>query len=473
MLRRPLLSLLVLATCVVARPAFAQPEAERVAACEAASIRAQRSKIAHALVQSRKDLLVCSASDCPTLIRRDCDRWLTELDAILPTIVPGAQDARGRDLADVRVDVDGTNVAARIEGAAVPIDPGAHTLRFSRGTGSEARVVEQQIVVREGERGRPVSVRFPPGPGEEPKPPPPPPEPSPWLSIGTYVFAGLSITALGVGTIETIRGVSQYKDLRDSCGATRSCEPSAVEGARHALSEEIADTRDTFTTALLGVRGELSDAVAEVRDANAAANQATRNELAADITLTRTELSGEIGEIRERQLGALARLKLVDAAVTNTIGDVTELRDQIERAVNHSAAEAREGLTAVLTAWNTRFDTLATQGAHTEEDLVHARETLQREITRVEACTFAALEKLAADIATGDAQLQQTIGAELAEVRDQASGALARLTLIDQALRGTPELEQRIQKLEIAAGNTETEQALADFADLARKLRAS
>jgi hypothetical protein len=206
----------------------AEPDVNAAAVCEAASVSAQRLKLAHGLVQARKDLLKCSAPECPTVIRRDCDRWLTEVDAILPTIVPGAQDAHGKDLSDVRVDVDGVNVASRIEGAAVPIDPGQHLVRFTRGTS----VVDQQIVVREGERGRPVVVRFPPLPGEEPPPPPPPPEPSKWLTIGTYAFAGLSIVGLGVGTVETIRGVSEYRDLRDSCGATRTCAPDAVESAR-------------------------------------------------------------------------------------------------------------------------------------------------------------------------------------------------------------------------------------------------
>ena len=204
---------------------------DTVAECEAASIRAQRHRNDHALVAAKKDLLLCAAATCPGVIRRDCDRWLGEVDAILPTIVPAAQDAQGRDLVDVQVELDNVSVSTRIDGAAVPLDPGSHVVRFRR----NGIVVDQRIVVREGERARPVVAKFP-GPEEKPAPPPPPPppprEPPNILTIGTYAFAGLAVVGLGVGTIETIRGVSEYRDLRDSCGRTRSCAPSDVESAR-------------------------------------------------------------------------------------------------------------------------------------------------------------------------------------------------------------------------------------------------
>lgn len=164
----------------------------------------------------------------------------------------------------------------------------------------------------------------------------------------------------------------------------------SIDGARLGLTEEINNARETMATAL---------------------------------TATRTELSEEIGELRERQLGGLARLKLVDAAVTNTIGEVTELRDTLDQRI-----------ASALAAWNARFDDIADSIELTSEDLAQARHALAAETHRVEASTLVALEKLAGDIASGDQNIRQTLSAELAELRDQATGALARLTLIDRAL---------------------------------------
>src|SRR5436190_6329552 len=67
---RSVLASLVLVACLLSAHRAHATDAE---ACEAASVKAQRLKLAHGLVEAKKELLVCSASECPTLVRRDCD----------------------------------------------------------------------------------------------------------------------------------------------------------------------------------------------------------------------------------------------------------------------------------------------------------------------------------------------------------------------------------------------------------------
>ena len=49
-----------------------------------------------------------------------------------PTIIIDAKDEVGHDVGDVTVLVDDAMVAAEIDGKAIPLDPGPHTVRLQR-----------------------------------------------------------------------------------------------------------------------------------------------------------------------------------------------------------------------------------------------------------------------------------------------------------------------------------------------------
>jgi hypothetical protein len=182
------------------------------------------------------------------------------------------------------------------------------------------------------------------------------------------------------------------------------------------------------------------------------------------------------------------------------------------------AAEIENGVQAQLQHanpdWDQRFDAITVRVSRGEQQLQHIQQRLGAEFDRIEASTFAALEKLRRDIGAGDAAAAQRLDAaleemraELAEVRNRAvnevhllreehTGAVARLTLLDNALTrlegasisvngrfdqiesalggADPELERRIAQLEYASANAETEQALTivrrDVAALVERL---
>lgn len=203
------------------------------------------------------------------------------------------------------------------------------------------------------------------------------------------------------------------------------------------LRAQLADAEDGAQTALEETAETLRQAGAALAAEFARATQDNRTALES----VHSDLSSEIAELRDRQAGGLARLKLVDAAVTNTIGEVSTLRETVEQRAASAEAAVRAVLAQSQTDWDQRFGALATRIANGEREAVESHNTLRAESERVEACTFAALEKLAGDRVEGDAKLQERIDdlyarllGDVGDMRDLNSGALARLKLLDQAL---------------------------------------
>ena len=140
----------------MARPANGQEKFDKKE-CPGAAEKTQRLRSEGKLREAREQAVICARAQCPGVIRKDCEPWLSEIDAALPTIVVGAKDG-GKDVIDVKVSIDGAPVATVLDGKSITINPGAHTFRYER-EGSEA--VEEKIVIREGEKARQVTVVFP------------------------------------------------------------------------------------------------------------------------------------------------------------------------------------------------------------------------------------------------------------------------------------------------------------------------
>src|SRR5262249_17676788 len=121
--------------------------------CITAANEGQDGRAAGKLVLAHDRFVACSRAECPAIIRKSCAGWLDEVNASLPTIVLGARDSRGQDVLDVRVFLDDTRLAEKLDGTGVSLDPGSHRLRFER---ESSPPVEIDLVAREGEKNRPV-----------------------------------------------------------------------------------------------------------------------------------------------------------------------------------------------------------------------------------------------------------------------------------------------------------------------------
>jgi hypothetical protein len=254
--------------------------------CLSAFERSIKLRNQHELTAAREQLLICASASCPKDVHEECASRVAEIGEQLPTLVFEAKDRAGNDLVAVTVSMDGAVLVERLDGTALPIDPGEHEFVFSI---DRAPSVTKHLLVREGDKIRRESVVL----GAEPEPvaltplvpvasPPlapgspiapgslvapiaslprapvsttPPIErpatelaptsiPSPPSAAGTtpsatgrtvgWVVAGLGVAALGVGIFEQVSARSRYSD---SQRAAVSGDP-AERGSTHGLYVE-------------------------------------------------------------------------------------------------------------------------------------------------------------------------------------------------------------------------------------------
>jgi len=220
-------ALLSLSLMPWASSAIAAPDDK--AQCVAASEKAQQLRNANKLSEAREQLAICGRSECPKLVSQDCTQWMSELIQSLPSIVPGAKDRKNRDIVDVRVTVDGKVVTETLDGKAIPLDPGVHAFKFET---KGAPAIEEQVVIRVGEKNRILTVTFAtPDSGDkkggdkrgEPKEESSPP-------VAAFVVGGLGLAALGIALYLAIDADSDARSLRDTCAP--KCDQGAVDDVK-------------------------------------------------------------------------------------------------------------------------------------------------------------------------------------------------------------------------------------------------
>jgi hypothetical protein len=144
-------------------------------------------------------------------------------------VVLGARDAQGRDVMDVQVSIDGVLVANGLDGKAIEVDPGSHTFRFE----ARGATTEQAVLIREGEKGRSISVTL--GAPAAASPAAPVSQPTtqeqtggrPAVSPWTWILGGVGLVALGIGTYLEVSVNSDASNLQSTCG--HSCSHSQVD----------------------------------------------------------------------------------------------------------------------------------------------------------------------------------------------------------------------------------------------------
>ena len=191
--------------------------ADDKAACLDAASKGQTLRNAHKLVEAREQLRICAAAACPAVVQTDCANWLADVERALPSVVMTAKSGAGADLVDVKVTVDGQPLVSKLDGQAVPMNPGQHTFHFEAADGS----LDQQVVVSEGEKNQRIAVVLgaaaaagaaPDAGGSS----------SPWRTVG-WVLGGVGVAGLGVGTVFGIVALSDKNNA--DCNASNVCKP--------------------------------------------------------------------------------------------------------------------------------------------------------------------------------------------------------------------------------------------------------
>lgn len=204
------------------------------------------------LVEARQRALACSQPTCPGVVSKDCAQWLGEIDASLPTVVFSAE-LDGNDTAAVRVLLDGKPITDRLDGKAVSIDPGEHSVRFEM---AGADPIEQTVVIAQGQKDRSIRAAFKskkaassaPSPASAPVPSPPadtamplaeaPPDaPAGGVPAWAWVIGGVGVASAGVGVGLLVASVLGQSEITDHCGKSPA-EPGYDAGQCQTLGSD-------------------------------------------------------------------------------------------------------------------------------------------------------------------------------------------------------------------------------------------
>jgi hypothetical protein len=119
--------------------------------CIAANETAQDLRQSGKLLEARTKLVLCVATSCPGPLREDCAQRLSEIAAVMPSVVFEVKDSAGNDMSSATVTIDGQHLAEKLDGRPIALDPGEHRFAFRAESGATA---EKTLVVREGEKDR-------------------------------------------------------------------------------------------------------------------------------------------------------------------------------------------------------------------------------------------------------------------------------------------------------------------------------
>ena len=229
-----ILVVLVSAACSLAMAREARgDDADAKYACAADHERTQRLRLIEKLREARGAALACAQDACPAIVRVECARLLSELDAVVPSIVVEVRDAAGNRALDCALELDGVSLG-KVDDRSIAVDPGEHVLRIATPDG---RTSSQSFVVREGELRRAVIVGLPravEGPMRAPETvlgapsgETEAPRSTPWP---VFVVGGLGLAALGSFAFFGLRGYREEVSLESSCAPR--CAPGNDDAMR-------------------------------------------------------------------------------------------------------------------------------------------------------------------------------------------------------------------------------------------------
>lgn len=217
------------------------------AECVRAYEKAQEQRHHGKLLDASTQLQACARDACPAFIRKDCAAWYGEVQAEIPTVVFTARSA-GRDLTDVRVLLGTRELASRIDGQAVELDPGEYDFEFKA---PGMKPLTQHVLISRGERNRlqraellPLSA---PAEADHSAARVPPRFERSWLLPG--VFGTLGVLGLSSFAVFGVWGHSAESKLETSCAP--DCSQSQIANVRTKYT--IADVSLGVGVASLGL----------------------------------------------------------------------------------------------------------------------------------------------------------------------------------------------------------------------------
>lgn len=208
--------------------ALSAPARADIKACVAASEAGQHARAAGKLREAQAQFHSCADASCPSIVRRDCQQWKTEITQTMPSVVFAARDRAGKDLFDVAVSMDGETLVTKLDGNPVSVDPGKHVFRFEV-AGPTPAVTTETVLVRENERKRNVTATFDAAEAPKVAASPDPVTASVPAPVSAHrEHSALPWVVAGVGAAGLVTGIVLFATASrpENCSAeTRTCVP--------------------------------------------------------------------------------------------------------------------------------------------------------------------------------------------------------------------------------------------------------
>jgi hypothetical protein len=134
--------------------AGAEPNKAKIKACGVTFRSAVQLEQSGHLRQAKDMLLACMKPACGGVKLR-CTALFSQLEADTPSVVPLVVDEGGDPRVDVQVTMDNELLTSRLDGRALPVDPGLHEFSFSA---DGSVLASQKVMIVQGQRNRPINV---------------------------------------------------------------------------------------------------------------------------------------------------------------------------------------------------------------------------------------------------------------------------------------------------------------------------
>jgi hypothetical protein len=220
-------TVVVVGLASLGRPAQVEAAEPDKAMCAETYRHAQVQRKNGALKRARESLLVCVSDKCPSVMQPDCTRWLTEVEAALPSIAFAAKGLDGKDVTLVHVVMDGQSLTDTLDGKSIAVDPGSHVVRFEYGSEPP---IEQTIIVREGEKARVVSVSWAKPQEGAAANGPAAARSGGSSAVGAWVLGGIGVAGLATFGVLAVHGMGRRSDLEKECFG--SCRQDQVDSIK-------------------------------------------------------------------------------------------------------------------------------------------------------------------------------------------------------------------------------------------------
>jgi hypothetical protein len=217
---------------------------DMIRACIAQSTDGQTLRKQGKLLAAREQMIACARDACPPIVRSSCARWLSEVDASIPSVVVRALDATGQDVLGAQLSIDGH--PEKLDGHPVRLDPGEHVLAIEAEDGAHpgspaspgprVRTTERVLLV-EGEASRVVTLRLAPS-ADATKSKVPTTQEAAAVSVarprhvplGAWILGGAGLVALGGATYFGLAANGELNDLKATCSP--HCAESRTQPGR-------------------------------------------------------------------------------------------------------------------------------------------------------------------------------------------------------------------------------------------------